>query len=97
MTEQHEGLPVSGYRPQTSDAVSLVNQNKEMEERVLRQIEAIARTFEPQREGEGVRYGWLSVARQHVEQGFMALNRAVFNPTRVALPEDQQQGGNANV
>ncbi len=32
---QHAGLPVAGYRPQNDDAVTLVNDNKQAEERLL--------------------------------------------------------------
>lgn len=32
---------------------------------------------------------WLSIARTHFQEGFMALNRAVFQPQRVKLPEDE--------
>lgn len=35
---------------------------------------------------------WLMIARQHFSEGFMALNRAVFQPQRIRLPEDD---GNA--
>ncbi len=33
-------------------------------------------------------HGWLAIARTQIEQGFMALNRAVFKPGRVRLAED---------
>lgn len=64
MTEEakHEPLPVQGYTAQPGSNVAVVNQNKELEERVLR--------------------------RTHIEQAFMAINRAVFQPQRIALPED---------
>lgn len=32
---------------------------------------------------------WLACARQYITVGFMALNRAVFQPGRVKLPEDE--------
>lgn len=35
---------------------------------------------------------WLAVAKTHFEQGFMALNRAVFQPQRISLPEDAEKG-----
>jgi len=31
---------------------------------------------------------WVAVARTHFQEGFMALNRAVFQPQRIKLPED---------
>lgn len=77
---QHEGLPVAGYKPQTDDRVALVNENKVLEERVLRQIEKMfTGPVDPR---------WMHIGKTAIEQGFMALNRAVFQPGRVALPED---------
>lgn len=79
MTE-HTGLPVHGYKPQSNDRVEQVNLNKENEERLLRLIELLQDTDADGR--------WLAVARTHFEQGYMALNRAIFKPERVKLPED---------
>lgn len=76
MGEKHEGLPVAGYRPQTKEAVDIVNEHKRMEERLLRRMDAMkGDTRFDQR--------WLAVARTHIEEGFMALNRSVFQPARV--------------
>jgi hypothetical protein len=81
MSAEHKGLPVAGYRPQSDDAVALVNQNKSMEERLLRVMDAM--------QGDPVfDQRWLAIARTQIEQGFMALNRAVFRPGRISLPED---------
>lgn len=95
MTE-HKGLPVSGYKPQSDEKVATVNRFKEMEERLLREMDAmmLARTrdgFEQDSEGLVRTYDprWLAIARSHFEQGFMALNRSVFQPGRVKLPEDE--------
>lgn len=80
---KHQGLPVGGYRPQSDDAVRLVNTNKEIEERVLRILDDLM--FR-----DDVDEHWLRLGRRHIEQGFMAVNRAVFQPGRVRLPEDAQ-------
>lgn len=77
----HNGLPVAGYRPQSGDAVGQVNANKLLEERVLRRLDDLFAVDELDKR-------WLSIARTHVEEGFMAMNRAVFQPARVGLPED---------
>lgn len=79
----HKGLPVSGYRAQSQAKVDLVNEFKATEERLLRRLDELGaeKNFEYERR-------WLAIARTNIEQGFMALNRAVFMPTRVALPED---------
>jgi hypothetical protein len=76
MTE-HQGLPVAGYRPQTDAAVDLVNKNKKMEEAILMVLDVLAQTEADKR--------WLAIGRTHIEQGFMAINRAIFKPGRVKL------------
>lgn len=78
--ETHAGLPVHGYRKQHDDAVQRVNENKIDEERILRVIDSLYSADADQR--------WLGIAREHIELGFMALNRAIFQPGRVKLPED---------
>lgn len=75
------GLPVSGYRPQSDKAIATVNENKLLEERILRQLDTLAQDPAADRR-------WLAIARTGIEQGFMAANRAVFQPGRVSLPED---------
>jgi hypothetical protein len=77
-----KGLPVQGYKPTQPDwAVALVNENKVLEERILRQIDAHkARNDLDQRH--------VAIARTEIESAFMHLNRAVFQPQRITLPED---------
>lgn len=76
--EVHKGLPVAGYTPQTTDAISVVNENKRMEEIVLQHLDELA-------ERQGVDQRWYAIGRTHIEQGFMAVNRAVFKPQRMDL------------
>lgn len=78
---KHVGLPVHGYRSQPGEAVDLVNWNKATEELILRRLDQLAGV-------EGVDKRWLAIGRTQIEQGFMAVNRAIFKPGRVALPED---------
>lgn len=78
---KHAGLPVSGYKPQDSEAVALVNENKQLEERVLRQLDKLSARFES--DGR-----WLAIGRTAIENGFMAVNRAIFKPGRARLPGD---------
>ena len=78
----HDPLPVAGYTKQTDANVGLVNENKHIEERLLRRIDALAST------GGAVDGRWLAIAKTHFEEGFMALNRAVFKPKRIDLPGD---------
>lgn len=72
----HQGLPVAGYAPQSEVNVALVNQNKKVEEMVLRQLDIVATM-------PGVDPRWYAVGRRHIEQGFMEVNRAVFQPKRI--------------
>ena len=78
----HEGLPVAGYRPQSDEAIDLVNTMKMREETILRVLDdlAAAGTCDPR---------WLAIGRTDLERAFMAINRAIFNPARVALPFDR--------
>lgn len=76
-----EGLPVSGYQALWPQAVERVNVNKEIEERVLRILDELALLPEVDKR-------WLSIGRTDIEKGFMAVNRAVFQPGRIRLPGD---------
>lgn len=86
MTTEHQGLPVKGYQPQSDNAVNQVNLNKETEERLLRTVDFI-------KDAGMADIRWLSIARTHFEEGFMALNRAIFQPKRISLPEDEEPNG----
>lgn len=81
MTE-HTPIPVAGYTTQSSENVQFVNENKECEERLLRILDAM--------QGGPYDGRWVSVARTHFQEGFMALNRAIMQPQRVSLPEDDK-------
>ena len=72
------GLPVSGYKPQSDEAVAVVNGNKWLEEIVLRRLDMLAANPEIDKR-------WLAIGRTAIEQGFMAVNRAVFKPGRVDI------------
>lgn len=80
--EKRDPLPVAGYVSQGSEAVDLVNRNKIAEERVLRILDELASRPDIDKR-------WLAMGRSHLEQGFMAINRAVFQPKRVPLPDDE--------
>lgn len=77
----HIGLPVSGYQKQSDERIELVNANKATEERLLRFMDELVSSGigDPR---------WTAIARTNLEQGFMALNRAIFQPSRVKLPGD---------
>lgn len=96
---------VSGYTAQPDAKVALVNEFKADEERLLRKLDELASTwadsdgaihksptgiiFQSQG-GPAYDQRWLAVARTHFQEGFMALNRAVFQPQRIKLPEDSE-------
>ena len=91
MTE-HQGLQVSGYQPQTSEKVDIVNGFKADEERILRRIDEISSQTFNWKNADGTLGGpdmrWLAIGRTQLEQAFMAINRSVFRPTRVKLVGD---------
>lgn len=78
----HKGLPVEGYRDQSESSVALVNINKQVEERILRIIDALG-------QDPDVDLRWLAIGRTHIEQAFMAINRSIFRPQRVAIPDPE--------
>ena len=79
---EHEGLPVHGYKPQPDAAIKVVNYNKQVEELLLR-------TLDGMKNNPTIDQRWLAIGRTHIEEGFMAINRSVFKPSRVTLPTDQ--------
>lgn len=83
MPETHEALPVEGYVSQTQSNVDIVNQNKRLEEQVLRVLDELALPH------SAVDKRWLAIGRTSIEQGFMAVNRAIFKPSRVKLSGDR--------
>lgn len=70
--------PIDGYREQSPVVISLVNDHKQLEEHLLQAIDRMQGAV-------GFDQRWLAIARTHIEQGFMALNRAVLQPHRVKL------------
>lgn len=78
MPDEHQPLPVSGYKPQTQETIDLVNLNKATEETTLRQLDHLATL-------DFVDKRWLAIGRTHLEQAFMAINRSIFKPTRIEL------------
>lgn len=75
-----KALPVLGYRAQDEETVGVVNINKVLEEQVLRTLDLLAEVPEVDKR-------WLAIGRNQIEQGFMAVNRSIFRPTRFQLPE----------
>lgn len=83
MNDTHPGLPVAGYVDQPTANVGLVNTNKLVEEAVLRVLDNLATL-------PHVDQRWLAIGRTSIENGWMAVNRSIFQPSRIALPDDTQ-------
>lgn len=82
----HTPPPVQGYKPLSQRKVDEVNINKQLEEVILRRLDALAYS---QDYANGFIDGrWLSIGRTHIEQAFMAINRAIFQPERIKLEND---------
>lgn len=97
MREANAASPVGkveDYTPQPDAKVALVNEFKQDEERLLRKLDELRlRPGSPDCDvnvfGATITdQCWLAIARTHFQEGFMALNRAVFQPQRIKLPED---------
>lgn len=77
-----KGLPVKGYTDQSTIKVDMVNANKELEERSLRAVDHL--------KGTGIADPrMLALGTTKLQEAWMWINRAVFQPTRVKLPEDE--------
>lgn len=71
--------PIKGYRPLEPEMIELANQNKLIEEFVLRQVDRHVREHGSQE----IDQRWVALARTGLQKAFMDLNRAVFKPTRI--------------
>lgn len=69
---------VAGYSPLEQTAVALVNQNKRMEEYILRRIEELQKRND-------VDQRCLAKGFTEVQDAFMWINRAIFQPKRIDL------------
>lgn len=65
---------ITGYRQHTQDEIDAVNGNKEIENKLGDWITGL-RANTP-----GIDQEWVKTAVTHFQQGFMALNRAIFQP-----------------
>ena len=72
----HQPLPVAGYTTQSDDKVLTVNENKQLEETILKRLDAL-------QENPDFDKRWLAIGKTHIEEAFMAINRAIFKPQRL--------------
>jgi hypothetical protein len=63
---------ITGYQPQTSEKIDVVNHSKELENQLGDWIAELRKGPVDQR--------WVAIAVTDFQKGFMALNRAVFQP-----------------
>ena len=77
MTE-HKGLPVSGYVAQTDDKVAVVNVNKALEERVLRQLDSL-------RANPAYDQRMVSLAFTGIQEALAAQSAAIATPAGAAF------------
>lgn len=73
--------PIHGYQDVAGEVAAIVNENKLCEENILRLLDDLQNS-------PYVDKRWLAIGRNHIEQGWMAINRSLFKPKRVKLPED---------
>lgn len=78
---EHQGLPVAGYTPQSTEAVALANEGKVLEERYLRWLDRLA--ADPKCDSRMV-----ALARSQMQGAAMWSIRSIFQPKRIDLPED---------
>ena len=72
---------ITGYTPLSEAEMLAMNENKFMEERILRGIE------QAYDNGMSTKSD-CNTAIEHVKTAFMWVNRAIAQPDRVELPED---------
>ncbi|TDW20437.1 hypothetical protein EV128_12567 [Rhizobium azibense] len=85
LESKHSGLPVKGYQSQSEENVAMVNRSKELEERVLRLVDEL-KAAGPQKYDQR----FIATGMTYLQVAFMLINRGIFQPQRIALPEDSQ-------
>jgi hypothetical protein len=80
--EGFKAPPIKGYQDVSGGKQAMVNENKALEERTLRMLDLLAASG-------AVDNRWLAIGRTSMEQAWMAINRAIFQPQRIKLPEDE--------
>ncbi len=85
MSEGFKAPPIPGYQDVSAQRQAQVIHNKQIEEEVLRRLDALKLDI-------NIDSRWLAIGRTHIEEGFMAINRAIFQPSRVQLPSDVNAG-----
>lgn len=85
MDNQHR--LITGYRELSAEEIALMNEIKAKAEEVRELVERVARLPVTYKEGDAPHTTttdpgrWASIARTELQQGFMALTRAVARPS----------------
>lgn len=72
MENQHR--QITGYRDLSQNEIDLMNMVKRLAETVGAELQVVATAPE-------VDQRWVSIAKTHLQQGFMALTRSIAKPT----------------
>lgn len=82
MDNQHKHI--KGYRDLSPEEIALMNEGKELAEQVGAFVEKLQRCSLPGSAVPGIGQlegRWISIGRTHLQQGFMAIIRAIARPT----------------
>lgn len=90
MSDNTQQSPISGYRTLTPGEIRLINDAKTLEAEVLRLVcrvnsridaqQTLSTPEEERRVTAAQASRWAAIARTDIEQGFMALVRAIAQP-----------------
>jgi hypothetical protein len=69
---------LAGYRPLPAQGYDLINEFKVAEEQTLRMLDQLA-------ERDDIDKRWLAIGRTRLQEAYMAIVRAIAQPTRLQL------------
>lgn len=78
-----EHSEIKGFTDQSEKNKALINVNKEAEERLLRITDNLMQQPEYDQQ-------FIAMSVAYFQIGFMLLNRGIFQPQRIELPEDKE-------
>lgn len=77
MKDQHE--KIAGYRDLSQAEIDAMNALKTLESLAGQELQRVFKAIDPAGDSDAIR--WLSLARTHLETGFMFAIKAVARPT----------------
>lgn len=75
---------ILGHSEPSDFTANATNFNKGMEEGVLLHLDALAAIPD-------IDQRWLAIGRTHIEQAFMAINRAILKPQRISAHNEDSR------